>query len=53
MDFDINTINLILISINLISSFILHLKHSKCCFGMIDIDMKSNTPTLDKKILLN
>lgn len=44
---DIEYINLMIGITALISSFISHLRHSRCCYGLIDIDMKTsrqNTP---------
>ena len=44
---DIEYINLMIGITALISSFFAHLRHSRCCYGLIDIDMKTsrnNTP---------
>lgn len=41
---DLEYINLILASIALLSSFIGHLRHSRCCYGLIDVDMRTSTP---------
>lgn len=44
---DLEYINLMIGLIALMSSFISHLRHSRCCYGLIDIDMKNsknNTP---------
>jgi hypothetical protein len=43
---DLEYVNLMIGLIALFSSFISHLRHSRCCYGLIDIDMKSknNTP---------
>jgi hypothetical protein len=47
---DLEYINLIIASVALLSSFIGHLRHSRCCYGLIDVDMRrsspSTTPTL-------
>jgi len=53
---DLEYINLIISLIALLSSFIGHLRHSRCCYGLIDIDMKTSkpsTPTEEKQLLLN
>ena len=42
---DLEYVNLILASIALLSSFIGHLRHSRCCYGLIDIDMKTSKPS--------
>lgn len=43
---DIEYINLMIGITALISSFFAHLRHSRCCYGLIDVDMKrsNNTP---------
>lgn len=44
---DIEYINLMIGITALISSFFAHLRHSRCCYGLIDVDMKTsrqNTP---------
>jgi hypothetical protein len=42
---DIEYVNLMIGLIALVSSFISHLRHSRCCYGLVDIDMKrQNTP---------
>ena len=44
---DIEYINLMIGITALISSFFAHLRHSRCCYGLVDIDMKTsrnNTP---------
>jgi hypothetical protein len=42
---DIEYVNFGLALVALISSFFAHLRHSQCCYGLIDIDMKKqNTP---------
>jgi len=42
---DLDYINLMIGITALISSFFAHLRHSRCCYGLIDIDMKtSKTP---------
>ncbi len=53
---DLEYINLIISLIALLSSFIGHLRHSRCCYGLIDIDMKTSkpsTPIEEKQLLLN
>jgi len=53
---DLEYINLMISLIALLSSFIGHLRHSRCCYGLIDIDMKTSkptTPTEEKQLLLN
>jgi hypothetical protein len=53
---DLEYINLIISLFALLSSFILHLKHSKCCYGLVDINMKTSkpsTPIEEKQLLLN
>ena len=42
---DLEYINLIISLIALLSSFIGHLRHSRCCYGLIDIDMKTSKPS--------
>jgi hypothetical protein len=43
---DLEYINLMIGLVALLSSFVGHVRHSKCCYGLIDIDMKNtkNTP---------
>ena len=42
---DIEYVNFGLALVALISSFFAHLRHSRCCYGLVDIDMKKqNTP---------
>lgn len=41
---DIEYINLMIGITALISSFFAHLRHSRCCYGLIDIDMKRTPP---------
>ena len=44
---DIEYVNLMIGITALISSFFAHLRHSRCCYGLVDIDMKTsrnNTP---------
>ena len=44
---DLEYINLMIGISALISSFFAHLRHSRCCYGLVDIDMKTsrqNTP---------
>lgn len=41
-------INLGIATIALLSSIFSHMKSSKCCHGMIDIQMKSKTPSLSQ-----
>jgi len=53
---DLEYINLMIGLIALLSSFIGHLRHSRCCYGLIDIDMKTSkpsTPIEEKQLLLN
>jgi hypothetical protein len=53
---DLEYINLMISLIALLSSFIGHLRHSRCCYGLIDIDMKTSkpsTPIEEKQLLLN
>jgi hypothetical protein len=53
---DLEYINLMISLIALLSSFIGHLRHSRCCYGFIDIDMKTSkpsTPIEEKQLLLN
>lgn len=42
---DLEYINLIIASIALLSSFIGHLRHSRCCYGLIDVDMRKSSPS--------
>ena len=39
---DLEYVNLLLSIIALVSSFVSHLRHSRCCYGLIDIDMKTS-----------
>lgn len=55
---DLEYINLLIALIALISSFASHLRHSKCCFGLVEIDMKdeiisndNNSPNTKHKII--
>jgi len=41
---DLEYINLIIGLIALVSSFISHLRHSRCCYGLVEIDMKKTPP---------
>lgn len=41
---DIEYINLMIGLTALVSSFFAHLRHSRCCYGLIDIDMKKTPP---------
>lgn len=41
---DIEYVNLMIGITALISSFFAHLRHSRCCYGLIDIDMKKTPP---------
>ena len=53
---DLEYINLLIGLIALLSSFASHLRHSKCCFGLVELDMKEdvintphNTPQIDHR----
>jgi hypothetical protein len=54
---DLEYINLLIGLIALISSFASHLRHSKCCFGLVELDMKediisnNNSPNTIHKII--
>jgi len=54
---DLEYINLLIGLIALISSFVSHLRHSKCCFGLVELDMKddiilnNNSPNTIHKII--
>jgi len=54
---DLEYINLLIGLIALISSFASHLRHSKCCFGLVELDMKEdiisndNSPNTIHKII--
>jgi len=41
---DIEYINLIIGITALMTSFFSYLRHSSCCYGMLDIDMKKTPP---------
>jgi hypothetical protein len=54
---DLEYINLLIALLALISSFASHLRHSKCCFGLVELDMKEdiisndNSPNTIHKII--
>ena len=39
---DLEYVNLLIGLIALLSSFASHLRHSKCCFGLVELDMKED-----------
>ena len=41
---DLEYINLMIGLIALVSSFISHMRHSRCCYGLVEIDMKKTPP---------